>query len=623
MLKKKNEQNEDQKNQSPKSSNNDEKKKFNFKFFLLGALIFLFALSLISSLRTSKNGVKEVIFSELIQLIEAKQVQSIVINNLNSSVYGKLRDGMLFNATILNYPGLIEKLRESDTEIAIKSQDNSLLINILVQLLPFIIIIGIWFFIFRQAQGVNNQALSFGKSKAKYLQKEGQKKYTFKDVGGIGEAVEELQEIVDFLKKPEKFIKIGAKIPKGVLLMGSPGTGKTLLAKAIAGESEASFFTISASEFVEMFVGVGASRVRDLFNKAQKNQPSIIFIDEIDAVGRHRGAGLGGGHDEREQTLNQLLVEMDGFDEKSSVIVIAATNRPDILDNALLRPGRFDRQITIDKPDIKGRLEILEIQKKEKKLNRKVDLEVLAKRTAGFTGADLANLVNEGALLSARRNKRTIGMKELEESIDRIIAGPEKKSKVMDEKDKKIIAFHELGHALVAKLLKGTDPVHKISILPRGMALGYTLQLPEKDKFLVSKQELQNEVTILMGGRCAEEIYFSEITTGASNDIQRATNIANNMVCEYGMSKLGNRIFGKNEQNVFLGKTIQDHTKDYSEETARLIDGEITDIIDSAYSNAYNIIKDNKEKMEKIATILLEKEILEGNEFEELLGETV
>ncbi len=614
------------KEKEPKKEIKDEKKppqlqkSFNFRNFFLATIIFLFVLSLIAPMKNKGINYKEVIFSDLINAIDAKQITSISINNINSSATGQFVNNTYFRTNIINYPGLIDKLQASGVKTSIKHDDNSMLINILIQIVPFLIIIGIWFFIFRQAQGANSQAMSFGKSRAKSWKKDEGKRYTFKDIGGIKEAVEELQEIVDFLKHPDKYIKIGAKIPRGVLLMGPPGTGKTLLAKAIAGEAEVAFFSISASEFVEMFVGVGASRVRDLFAQAKKNQPAIVFIDEMDAVGRHRGSGVGGGHDEREQTLNQLLVELDGFDEKNSVIVLAATNRPDILDKALLRPGRFDRQIIIDKPDITGRLEILNIHKANKKIMKNATMEVIAKRTAGFSGADLANLINEAALLAARKNKKLIGVEELEESIDRIIAGPEKKSKLMSEHEKDIVAYHELGHALVARKLKGTDPVHKISILPRGLALGYTLQLPERDKFLVSKTELINEITVLMGGRSAEEVFFTEITTGASNDIKRATIIAHQIVCEYGMTDLGNRTFGKNQENVFLGRDMYDHSKDYSEDTAESIDKEISRIIDTCHQNATQIIRDNKAKLEVVKNVLLEKEVLDGPEFDELLA---
>jgi len=424
---------------------------------------------------------------------------------------------------------------------------------------------------------------------------------------------------VDFLKAPQKYIEIGARIPKGVLLVGPPGCGKTLLARAMAGEANVDFLSISGSDFVEMFVGVGASRVRDLFNQAKKMMPAIIFVDEIDAVGRHRGAGLGGGHDEREQTLNQLLVEMDGFDRKTSVIVVAATNRPDILDPALLRPGRFDRQIVIDKPDVKGREQILKIHSSKVKLEGSIDLGIIARRTPGFTGADLANLINEAALLAARKDHKTVSMIELEESIDRVLAGPAKKSKVISKNEKEIIAFHELGHAIVAKNIPGADPVHKISILPRGMALGYTLQLPLEDKYLVSRSELTDQLAILLGGRAAEEIFFKEITTGASNDIERATSIAHRMVCEYGMSSLGNRVFGHKEANIFLGRELGRHDKDFSEDTAQQIDKVVTELIEQAYKVAKKILLSNKAKMGRIAESLIEKEVIEGEEFEALL----
>ena len=612
---KKTEPTEKQNKKKPPSIN----KSFNFRNFFLALILFLFVLSLFAPMKNKATDLKEVIYSDLINAIDAKQIKDLSINNASSLATGTFLNGVKFHTNIVMDSGLLERLRINGVRVTIRHEDNSLLINILIQVIPFVLIIGIWFFIFRQAQGANSQAMSFGRSRAKAWKKDENKKTTFKDVGGIGEAVEELQEIVDFLKTPDKFLKIGAKIPRGVLLMGPPGTGKTLLAKAIAGEANVAFYSISASEFVEMFVGVGASRVRDLFVQAKKTQPSIIFIDEMDAVGRHRGSGVGGGHDEREQTLNQLLVELDGFDDKSSVIVIAATNRPDILDKALLRPGRFDRKIVIDKPDLIGRQQILAIHKEKKKLAKDVDLDVIARRTAGFSGADLANLINEAALLSARRNKKTIGNGEIGESIDRVIAGPEKKSKVMSEQEKHIVAYHELGHAIVAKMLKGTDPVHKISILPRGLALGYTLQLPEKDKYLVSKQELLNEMTILMGGRSAEETFFDEITTGASNDIQRATKIAHQIVCEYGMTELGNRTFGRTQENVFMGRDMYDHAKDYSESSAEKIDNKISSLLDDAYQSALAIIKTNKAKLVEIESVLIEKEVLDGDTFDTLL----
>ena len=462
--------------------------------------------------------------------------------------------------------------------------------------------------------------MSFAKSKAK-LFLDNRPKVTFADVAGCDEAKEELAEVVQFLKDPAKFTKVGAKVPRGVLLLGAPGTGKTLLSRAVAGEADVPFFSISGSDFVEMFVGVGAARVRDLFEQARKYQPCIIFIDEIDAVGRHRGAGLGGGHDEREQTLNQLLVEMDGFDAGAGIILIAATNRPDILDPALLRPGRFDRQVVVDRPDVNGRRDILKVHLREMKVEDDVDLDVLARRTPGFVGADLANLVNEAALLTARRDKEKLGMPEFEEAIDRVLAGPERKSRIISKKEREIIAYHESGHALVASKIKGADPVHKISIIPRGhMALGYTLQLPEEDRFLISRQELSDKITVLLGGRVAEMIRFGDVTTGASNDLERATQIARQMVTQYGMSdKLGLVTLGRKQHEVFLGHDIVDD-RNYSEEVAHTIDLEIRAIVDGAMNKAKGILTENRERLEEITKLLLEKEMLEGDELDELLG---
>lgn len=485
---------------------------------------------------------------------------------------------------------------------------------------PILLFIVFWIFLMRHAQGGGRQALTFGRSRAR-LQSIGEKaKITFSDVAGCDEVKEELQEIIAFLKDPKKFQRLGGKIPKGVLLYGAPGTGKTLLAKAVAGEAGVPFFSSSGSEFVEMFVGVGASRVRDLFERGRKNAPCLLFVDEIDAVGRHRFAGIGGGHDEREQTLNQLLVEMDGFDTKEGVILIAATNRPDVLDPALLRPGRFDRQIVIPNPDLKGREEILKVHAKNIKLGSNVNMKVIAQRTPGFVGSDLANLVNESALLAARKNKKAVEMEELEEAIDRLIAGPERKSRVISEREKKIIAFHEAGHALIAKLIPGTDPVHKVSIIPRGPALGYTLQLPIEDKYLTTKAEVLDKLTVLLGGRVAEEEIFNEVTTGAQNDLLKATEIATKMVCEYGMSaKLGHLSFKKREEEVFLGRDIV-REKGYSDKTAQVIDEEVKKIVEDSFQRAKDLLKDNKDKLERLASKLIEKEVLEGKEIEDILN---
>ncbi len=506
----------------------------------------------------------------------------------------------------------------SSLELKTDPQNGINLLSILIGLLPFILIFVILIFMLERMQGGGNKIMSFGKSRAKVATGD-HPKVTFKDVAGLDEAVEELEEIKEFLENPGKFQALGAKIPKGVLLFGPPGTGKTLLAKAVAGEAGVPYFSISGSDFVEMFVGVGASRVRDLFEQAKGAAPAIIFMDEIDAVGRHRGAGLGGGHDEREQTLNQLLVEMDGFDTKSGVILIAATNRPDILDPALLRPGRFDRQIVVDRPDLKGRVGILEVHAKGKPLAKEVDLEVLARRTPGFTGADLANLVNEAALLSARHSKKIIDMTELEESIDRVIAGPEKKSRLISDKEKEIIAYHEAGHALVAHILPNADPVHKVSIIPRGRALGYTLTLPLEDKYLVTRSELIDELAMLLGGRASEELIFEEITTGDQNDIERATKVARQMVCEFGMSdRLGPLTLGQKQGEVFLGRDFAAQP-DYSDQIAYEIDQEIKRLVDDAYNDARRILTENLDKLKVIAATLIERETVEKEELEALL----
>lgn len=506
-----------------------------------------------------------------------------------------------------------------DKPVKFKIQRPTLLIwNLLQLLLPVLLFVGFWIFIMRQMQVGSTKAMSFGRSRAKPMV-EGQPKVTFNDVAGVDEAKEELQEIIEFLRDPQKFQKLGGRIPKGVLLVGPPGTGKTLLARAVAGEANVPFFSISGSDFVEMFVGVGASRVRDLFDQGKKHAPCIIFIDEIDAVGRQRGAGLGGGHDEREQTLNQLLVEMDGFNTNEGVILVAATNRPDVLDPALLRPGRFDRQVVVDLPDLKGREGILKVHARKIPLAENADLMMIARGTPYFSGADLANLVNEAALLAARRNKKKVEMEDLDEARDKVMMGPERKSRVISEKEKKVTAYHEAGHALVAKLIPGTDPVHKVTIIPRGMALGLTHQLPLEDIHNPKKQELLDDITIFMGGRVAEESIFGEGSTGASNDIKRATELSHRMVCEWGMSeKLGPMTFGKREEHIFLGREIS-RSKDYSEQTAITIDQEVRQIIESCYERATSLIKSNMDKLHALAEGLLERETLDTNDVDMIM----
>ncbi|MDR1114048.1 MAG: ATP-dependent zinc metalloprotease FtsH [Candidatus Margulisbacteria bacterium] len=609
----------------PRKNPNPEDNPF-WRQLILLILVGLLILSFVKPLVEKQSAAvvakpRAVTFSELNTLIESEQIGKLTINPVDYSVEAELKtDKQKVQTYIVMYPGFIPLLESKGIDVKITSPNQNWLASFIgTVVLPLALFAGLWFFIFRQAQGVNNQAISFGKSKAKSWIKDGKTTTTFKNIAGADEAVEELQEIVDFLKNPKKYQELGAKIPHGVLLMGPPGCGKTLLARAVAGEAGVAFMHISGSDFVEMFVGVGASRVRDLFNQAKRAQPSIIFVDEIDAVGRHRGAGLGGGHDEREQTLNQILVEMDGFDDKASVIVIAATNRPDVLDPALLRPGRFDRQVVLDRPDVKGREAILKIHVEKVKLEKDVDLSVLAKRTPGFTGADLANLVNESALLAARRNKKQVGGEDLEAAIDRVVAGPEKKSKVMSKEEKEIIAYHEIGHALVAKMTPNADPVHKISILPRGLALGYTLQLPLEDRYLVSRQKMLDEITILLGGRAAESVKFKEITTGAANDLERATKMAHQIVCKYGMSALGNRTFGRAQENVFLGRDFVQHDRDFSEKTADSIDKEMNALLADAYKRAQDILQKHKTIMEKLAQELMKKEVLEGKEFDEFL----
>jgi cell division protease FtsH len=590
----------------------------NFKNAGLYLLILIVVISILSSLFEPGSTVSELTYSQFLSEVESNNVSSITISG--DTISGVLNNDQKFSTYLPDDPELMNILRSKNINIEAKPPvELSWWMRILSSLLPMALIIGIWIFMMRQMQGGGNKVMSFGKSQAKLLGKE-TPKVTFADVAGVDEAKEELQEIIEFLKNPAKFIQLGAKIPKGVLLYGPPGAGKTLLARAVAGEAGVAFFSISGSDFVEMFVGVGASRVRDLFKQAKTNNPCIIFMDEIDAVGRHRGAGLGGGHDEREQTLNQLLVEMDGFDQSIGVILIAATNRPDVLDPALLRPGRFDRRIVVDRPDLIGREEILKVHSKGKPLAKDVDLNVLARRTPGFVGSDLANLVNEAALLASRKGKKDISMEEFEASIDRVIAGPERKSRIINDKEKEIIAYHESGHALVAKLLPNCDPVHKVSIIPRGSAaLGYTLQLPTEDRYLISKAELMERLSVLLGGRVAEDLIFKDVTTGAQNDLERATKIARQMVTEFGMSEsIGPMTLGRKQHEIFLGRDISED-RNYSDEIAFQIDKEVEKIIQDAYNKAREILTKNKRKLKKIATALLQKETLEGEELDNLM----
>src|SRR5213596_154854 len=565
-----------------------------------------------------QGGQEQPNFSEFLRAVDQGRVESVVIRG-NHVTYSLKDSAQMLRTYIVEYPDLIKTLKDRGVRIAVKPPDANPWYAIFLQWVPMLLFIGVWIFFMRQMQGGGAKALSFGKARARLIS-EKQNKVTFQDVAGVDEAKEELREIIDFLKDPQKFQKLGGKIPKGVLLVGPPGTGKTLLAKAIAGEANVPFFTISGSDFVEMFVGVGASRVRDLFEQGKKHAPCIIFMDEIDAVGRHRGAGLGGGHDEREQTLNQLLVEMDGFETNEGVILIAATNRPDVLDPALLRPGRFDRQVVVPRPDVKGREEILEVHTRGKPLAKRIDLDTLAGQTPGFTGADLANLINEAALLTARSNKREITMQELEEGIMRVIAGPEKKSRVMSEKERLITAYHELGHAIVGHVLPNCDPVHKISIISRGQALGYTINLPTEDKFLTTRAELADTMAQMLGGRAAEEIVFGEITTGASNDLEKVTETAKQMVMRYGMSeRLGPRVFGHDRSMPFLGREFSSEP-DYSDEIAREIDDEIRRVVEDAHQTAKDILTDKRDSLDYISKILLEHETIDAEQFVALLA---
>ena len=588
----------------------------NLALWLVLALIFLFLFQVFSK---QHGREPEVIFSDFLASIERGEVQEVTIQGNN--IQGRYQSGERFRTFAPNDPDLVKMLREKRIKIAAKPEEESpWYLMLLFNWFPMLLLIGVWIFFMRQMQVGGGKALSFGKSRAKLLT-ENQHRVTFNDVAGVDEAKQDLEEIIAFLKDPKKFTKLGGRIPKGCLLVGPPGTGKTLLARAIAGEAGVPFFSISGSDFVEMFVGVGASRVRDLFVQGKKNAPCIIFIDEIDAVGRHRGAGLGGGHDEREQTLNQLLVEMDGFEANEGVILIAATNRPDVLDPALLRPGRFDRTVVVPRPDVKGREGILAVHLRKVPLAVGVDVSVLARGTPGFSGADLENLVNEAVLLAARNNKDKVDMVDFELAKDKVMMGSERKSMIISEEEKRITAYHESGHALVAKLLPGADPVHKVTIIPRGMALGLTQQLPVDEKHTYPKEYLLNNITILFGGRCAEELVLNHITTGAGNDLERATEIAHKMVCEWGMSeKLGPMTFGKKEEQIFLGRDITQQ-QDYSESTAVEIDGEVRRIVTECYQRARGLLKSNLELLHKVAQKLLEKEVLDGSEIDALMRE--
>jgi cell division protease FtsH len=594
-----------------------------FRNSIFYLVLIIVVVWVIASYQNSTDKPEEIAsVNQWVEMVEAGDIESAEFLTVDEKVTGELSDGSEYE---LHFPkDTIDEYQriaiENDVAVTADPQRGSPILSILFQFLPILIIVGFFFFLMQQMQGGGNRVMSFGKSKARLVTKD-QPKITFGDVAGLDEAIEELHEIKEYLEAPQKFQAMGAKIPKGVLLYGPPGTGKTLLARAVAGEAGVPFFSISGSDFVEMFVGVGASRVRDLFEQAKANSPSIVFMDEIDAVGRHRGAGLGGGHDEREQTLNQLLVEMDGFDVKGGVILIAATNRPDILDPALLRPGRFDRQIVVDRPDLNGRVGVLKVHTRGKPLSKDIDIEVLAKRTPGFTGADLANVVNEAALLAARFSRSEISMNELEEAIDRVVAGPERRSRVISEKEKKVIAYHEAGHALVSHALPNADPVHKVSIVSRGRALGYTLTLPSEDRFLVTRSELVDELAMLLGGRVAEEVVFNEPTTGASDDIQRCTRIAKSMVMQYGMSDLGPLALGETEgQQPFLGRDYG-HVKDYSDDVASKIDEEIHRLVEEAHDEAREIVVKYRDKLDLLVERLLEKESVEMAEVAEIFGE--
>ncbi len=587
-----------------------------YKNLALWLVISLMMVMLFQIFKQPDRSSASVGYSDFLSMVESGSVSNVTIQGDNIS-------GMSAQGPFKTYapkdPELIGLMRSKGVKISVKPQEDSSWFQVLLSWVPMLLLIGVWIFFMRQMQAGGGKAMSFGKSRAK-LMTDSQEKVTFEDVAGIEEAKEELEEIVEFLRDPKKFTRLGGRIPKGVLLVGSPGTGKTLLARAIAGEADVPFFSISGSEFVEMFVGVGASRVRDLFVQGKKNAPCIIFIDEIDAVGRHRGAGLGGGHDEREQTLNQLLVEMDGFESNEGVILISATNRPDVLDPALLRPGRFDRQVVVPVPDLKGREGIVKVHIKKKVVSKDVDPTILARGTPGFTGADIENMINEAALMAARRGKDSVDMADFEDAKDKVLMGAERKSMIISDEEKKITAFHESGHTLVAKLLPNTDPIHKVTIIPRGRSLGLTQQLPEDEKHTYPKEFLLNNIAILMGGRAAEEIVLKTQTTGAGNDIERASDLARKMVCDYGMNEgLGPLTFGKSEEQIFLGREISQH-RDYSELTAQKIDDEVRNIVNSAYEKTSKLIKDNVDTLHKMAEALLEKETLDGKDIDKIMG---
>ncbi len=583
-------------------------------WLLVGMLMIL----LFNLMNTPQKTDSEIKFSEFLQSLESGQVQEVVIKD--NDISGRMKDGKRFATYATDYPDLVSKLREKGVDITARPPDQSpWYVTFFFSWGPIIFLVLVWVFFMRQMQGGGNKAMSFGKSKAR-LFTEHQVKVTFNDVAGIEEAKDEVQEIIDFLRDPQKFSRLGGKIPKGVLLVGAPGTGKTLLGRAIAGEANVPFYNISGSDFVEMFVGVGASRVRDLFEQAKKSAPCIVFIDEIDAVGRHRGAGLGGGHDEREQTLNQLLVEMDGFEGTEGVIILAATNRPDVLDPALLRPGRFDRQVIVPPPDVKGREAILKVHIKDIPVSEEVELSKIARGTPGFTGADLANLVNEAALLAARKDKTSVSREDFEEAKDKVMMGAARKSMIISDEEKKNTAYHEAGHVLMAVLTPGTDPIHKDTIIPRGRALGVTQQLPEDDRYTHSKDYLEKTLGVLMGGRVAEELALNHMTTGAGNDIERATDLARKMVTEWGMSeKLGPLTFGKKDEQVFLGMEMAKH-KDYSDKTSEDIDNEVRRIVTGAYDRSKILIRENLDKLEALANELLERETMDAREIFEVVG---